>query len=264
MQCCPCTTENLIADMLTENTGVQLMDSGGDDRRMWQQRQTALEPQRQTALEHCQAEPFVSWDDGGDGITVSTYHHLVSVLEVTERSAELDAELQALMKDSDEGYLTDIETFVETLVEDGRVDRRDVREVFNTYNAGEPVVQHIQGISFELDDQWYHVIQTHNGADVRGGYSTPHVFAEAPSDIESWAVQGVGEGVEIYCPNDKCQDDYGQGRRWTHSHEGIIFDGDSSADELNLYDVSKVQTPNGQRPACPHCGTALELDINRY
>lgn len=259
--CCDChTAESMIADMLTENTGWHFMDSGGDSGRVWQQHEAGMEAEHKTAREYLEAQPFVTWDDGGDGITVSTYHHLSNVLEVTETSKELDTEFHALAENSDDAWLATMDEFVDSLVADGRVEKRDVQE-FNTYNRSEPVTQHIQGVSFSVDDQWYHLIHTHNGADIRGGYATPHVFAEKPSDIEGWAVQGVGEGVEIYCPNDGCTDDYGDHHRWDHQQEGIIFYGDA---ELSLYDTPKVSTEDGERPACPHCGTALEFTISRY
>jgi hypothetical protein len=54
-------------------------------------------------------------------------------------------------------------------------------EVFNTYNFDTLLDQDIQYVEFQIDDGWgayqtYVILQVHNGADPRGGYTDPVIF----------------------------------------------------------------------------------------
>jgi hypothetical protein len=223
MDCCECNLESMIANMLTENTGIHMMDSGMGSGRAWQQHQ--LKMGESSPQDYLSAAPFVRWDEFS-GIKVSTYHHFTDTLKSTEHSRALDEEFHAFA--SHNAWLEDMESWVQTLIDSDRVEKSDVHGAENTYNSSEPVTQHFQYVSFELDDETYHIVQTHNGADIRGGYSTPHVFAATG---EVWALGDTGEGVSLYCTNEGCVDDYGQRHAWDHRQEGCVFE-DENGDEL--------------------------------
>ena len=72
-------TDNLICEMLTENTGKHFLDSGGANGRNWQRNQ-GLTP------EACEAQPSATleiseWDGGYELIpTINLYHFLTQQL----------------------------------------------------------------------------------------------------------------------------------------------------------------------------------------
>ena len=54
-------------------------------------------------------------------------------------------------------------------------------EVVNTYNFDTLLDQNVQYIEYTINDGWggtdtYVILQAHNGADARGGYSKPWIF----------------------------------------------------------------------------------------
>lgn len=64
----------------------------------------------------------------------------------------------------------------------------------NTYNHESLLSQTIQYVFFTVDKEPYVIVQVHGGADVRGGYSKPHIFAVSEDDYISNVARGT-----IYC-----------------------------------------------------------------
>jgi len=144
-----------IKEMLCENTGIALMDSGGVDGRAWQQN-----------AKHDitkQPEGYFRWDC----LYINTYHWLK---ERVEYHAELTDELTEYMETSDEWDYVGAREWVKSI--DGELDG----EVCYTYNCENQLNQDVQFSLFQLGKQYFAVIQSHNGADARGGMSTPKVF----------------------------------------------------------------------------------------
>ena len=82
--------EQTIYNMLTENTGTHMLDSGGGSGRHWQRNQ-------KKSIEDFKKEPeaTLSFDVSGDWIyldpTVSVFHKLTKVLEENELCKEFNA-----------------------------------------------------------------------------------------------------------------------------------------------------------------------------
>jgi hypothetical protein len=164
-------TEAVIYEMLTENTGQSILDSGGAYGRHWQRNQAKT-------LEDFRTGPS-AWIEAKYGIvSKSLFLFLTEHLTLDEPlSAHFDkfAELNP-----DEGYFELMELWLDALgVEpEGQSDVYKGRWVFNSYNFdGCLLSQDIQAAFFDLNGNDYIVMQVHGGCDARGGYTKPRVFS---------------------------------------------------------------------------------------
>ena len=66
-------TRDVVAGMLSENTGISILDSGGDSGRHWQ-RNTGL------TVSDWESMPSVTIDEYGD-VSVNAFHYMVSNLD---------------------------------------------------------------------------------------------------------------------------------------------------------------------------------------
>lgn len=150
-------TQKVIYKMLIENTGCHIMDSGGDYGRAWQQNRKKDITQ----------EPKIN-EDG----TKSLYHFLADHLEF---DPILDQKFKQFSKrKSDQSDWQLMREFAELL---NNSKERPICD--NSFNVDNCLSQNIQYCIFfdenECTDKI--IIQSHNGADIRGGYSTPRVFS---------------------------------------------------------------------------------------
>lgn len=155
------TKKEVLKEMLTENTGIAMMDSGGENGRFWQRNQNI----------DFDAQPPIEWDE--DGVTFNVYHWLAERVERTEAAERLERMFKAAYPDSQQ--LADMEEFVEDI---GASDIHGEGQprAFNTYNRECLLSQTLQGIEFNLQNKTFVLLQIHNGADVRGGYTDARVF----------------------------------------------------------------------------------------
>ena len=180
-----------VAGMLKEDTGMHMMDSGGESGRAWQQNQG-----RDFAN-----EPQVTAEVSGDEVTFSrsTFDFLSSNLAVSPSSEKLNSQFRAFLKtpeikkgDSPDWGSGTMQSFMEKLFpeqgdmlvdiysdEDGQVGKVD-----NTYNYENTLDQSFQYAMFRKDGKTYVLLSIHGGADVRGGYTVPQVFEVR--DPENW------------------------------------------------------------------------------
>jgi hypothetical protein len=169
--------QKLVYAMLTENTGKHMLDSGGTDSRGWQrnQKKTILDFYNEQAEQY-----FLDTDSKYPEIerSVSVFHYL-SNLELDEicdrfNKANKDA------KDWD-GDLYGVSAKAEkVLFELSGEHKIDEPRIWNTYNGDSDLSQTLQGANLRLfnDGQFedYVLVQIHNGADVRGGYTDAKLF----------------------------------------------------------------------------------------
>lgn len=174
--------KQIIAKMLKENTGTHFLDSGGHYGRHWQKNQT-----RQFTK-----EKFITWNEYS--ITKNVYHYLVEHLDITPKSKYFQTLYNEYTKNSDEYYLTDMENFADYLIENNLVQsdnylitKQGVNDVCNTYNYENLLSQVLQYIMFYDGQDYFIILQLHNGCDVRGGYTKPRIFQL--TDAESFIFQ---------------------------------------------------------------------------
>jgi len=168
-------TEQVIFDMLTENTGVHMMDSGGDDGRMWQRN-------AKKTLDDFRSEPFATIDPKYGDSSISLFHYMNQYLDFDEELTKHFEEFATQLPE--EPWLEIIEEWLDVLsVEPEGEFYSDARWNFNTYNFDLWWVnQTLQGSFFGMNGKDFLIVQVHGGADVRGGYTKPKVFA-----LKSWS-----------------------------------------------------------------------------
>ena len=163
-------TEKAIAEMLQENTGCHICDSGGAYGRAWQ-RNRHVQDFRQTP------RLVVEIDKHGHIYpSLNVFHFLVDNLDLDERCKRLQTwfyQFNEKNKDEDWGWPQIVDEFFEQ-----KLKKRGWEKAYgeNTYNRESMLSQVLQYEVFELDGDEYVFLQIHGGADVRGGYTSPRVF----------------------------------------------------------------------------------------
>ncbi len=258
-------TAKVLQAMLTENTGIHMLDSGGAYGRAWQENQGR----------DFEAEPAatISVEEGYIEIRRSTYHFLKECLEFDEAMTDRLYDF-AKVEDADERapWLILMEMFVEEGIEATGIYGEGKPLTVNTYNHDSLLDQVIQYVYFEIDEQGYVLLQIHEGADIRGGYTAPKAFRcnieESPSIFDD-------DEAQITCKAYEPHRWYVQEGGWETNHY-------ESADERGLdtfpimamgADYHKVITKgkiaeggtyallwqDASGVHCPLCGEILEV-----
>lgn len=167
-------TNQLIYAMLTENTGRAICDSGGENGRHWQRNQKKTiedfqaEPSCTLEISKWERDRKVSYDPY---ISISLYHHLNRILDQDGLCEEFNS--IECGNWNGEFYGTDWNQ-CEWLTENGFTPKGDA---FNSYNWCSNYSQDIQGQFLEYQSgELYVLLQIHNGADARGGYTDAKLF----------------------------------------------------------------------------------------
>lgn len=224
-------TEQVIFDMLTENTGTHFLDSGMNEGRHWQQNQ-------KKTLEDFKSEPFCTIDSKYGDSCISVFHYLNQYLDFDEELTNNFEEFATAYPE--DPYLAIIEEWLDEL---GVGQEKDIyadgRWSFNTYNFDQWWVnQTLQGSFFGMNGREFLIVQVHGGADVRGGYTKPKVFA-----LKSWCGRDEfvlsAADLSFICPN--CEATLN-----ISGYDASYTDADGELEELDTIE---------QMPICK-CGTA--------
>ena len=225
-------TAEVIAGMLTENTGRHILDSGGNSGRHWQQQQGM------TAADFA-ARPSATIHEYGY-LNIDLFHYLTDVLYY---EPEADAAFQEwAAARPDDGWLQ----LMEEYAEDDELGH-ELKFTDNSYNHESSLSQVIQYTVYLDHDQHLRVLlQIHGGADVRGGYTRPRVF----SMPEEYAL--FTEYATVRCTGES-------EHSWDWSISEWIDTEGRSASDFDLYDISEKARASelGYLP-CPECGAKLE------
>ena len=166
--------QKLVYSMLIENTGKHFLDSGGTDGRGWQRN-------GKKSILNFYNEPAESYfyNDGYKYAdlerTVSVFHYLSNL--------ELDSicdKFNKLNKGAENwdgdfyGVSIKAQSYLYNLAQSHNVEY--INMGWNTYNGDSDLSQTLQGGNFTIDGDEYVLIQIHNGADVRGGYTDAKLF----------------------------------------------------------------------------------------
>jgi len=174
-------TERVLIRMMTE-AHVHILDSGGAYGRNWERRRmlwSQVDPRKVPSAW------MEVWDDGSFYVHIDTFQYLRNAF-IRDRKVDIDFHRFANSPQwKRESWWDCLYAWAE---ERGYA----VLTTFNTYNdESDCLDQIIQGAIINLDpdeydeDDWLYAepddpiaswIQTHNGCDVRGGYSEPHIF----------------------------------------------------------------------------------------
>ena len=162
--------QNLIYSMLTESTGTAIADSGGDDGRHWQRNQKKTIQDFIDAPE-CSLESYHYKDNNWDLIpTIDLFHKLTSSLELDSLCDEFNSMPVDNWNSDYYGVSSEGFEWLENL------GFKAIGEAYNSYNGDSALSQVVQGQQLELNGDDYLLLQIHNGADVRGGYTDAKLF----------------------------------------------------------------------------------------
>ena len=161
------TTKEIIYNMLTENTGRHMLDSGGAYGRNWERNQVKT-------IQDFESEPEETytyskqWNELER--TVSVFHYL-SQLDTDEICDHFNS-MPCNDWDAEDVYGVSAEQW-DWLNTMGDV---QVLNTFNTYNSDSDLSQILQGSWIEINDEQYLLLQIHGGCDARGGYTNAKLF----------------------------------------------------------------------------------------
>jgi len=185
--------DKVIAEMLTENTGINMLDSGGASGRGWQQNQ-GRDFKKEGAV-------IVETYESGDEviITFNLFHFLTTFLELDENCKKLQRRFNKFAQSptqEDEPWLVSMEEFGKKVNEEPSM--LEYIGTTNTCNYDNILNGVIQYTSFFYDGELYALMQTHNGVDIRGGYSKPRVFKIPESDYFIMAQNNVSAWTDCF------------------------------------------------------------------
>ena len=233
-------TERVLIEMLTENTGRALGDSGDHYGRNWQRNQDL-------AFVTAPAVDITLSDDALYPLH-NVYHWLKERLTF---DPEMDAKFQAHAKEQGEHtyWIENMETFTEEIEATGIYGEGEPMTV-NTYNHECALNQTLQFRYFTLKEprrpgmrysshKSYVILQIHGGCDVRGGYTGPRVF-EVLDDI---SILDFAQ-AEVYCRD--CESG------WYTQNGGYHWNSHNGQNDRKAEDFKPLK---GDHCVCPECGS---------
>ena len=163
--------QKLVYGMLTENTGKHMCDSGFAEGRGWQKNQKkTIEDFRNEDEETYEFD----YERGDVYRTVSVVHYLTNNLELDE----ICDEFNTIQEESDD-WDADCDAYGVSHNAFDHIDsfwEVNIERTWNTYNGESDLSQILQGSNLTINDEDYILIQIHNGADARGGYTDAKLF----------------------------------------------------------------------------------------
>lgn len=188
-------TKELIFNMLTEGTGTHFLDSGGDSGRHWQRNANK-------SMQDFEDEPEETIEKHGEYYyrTLSVYHYLKELEldnicnefnEINKNCKDWNAETEEnepfIYGVSKEAWqflkYPSYHTKVDLMLAEPNFRECKIERTFNTYNGESDLSQVLQGTHLTINtldnseyDNQYLLLQIHQGADVRGGYTDAKLF----------------------------------------------------------------------------------------
>tara|TARA_R110001632_G_scaffold50527_1_gene126339 strand:- start:35 stop:760 length:726 start_codon:yes stop_codon:yes gene_type:complete len=227
------TIEQTIANMLTENTGSHMLDSGGSNGRNWQRN-------KDKTVEYFKSLPSATADiyysethDSYDISPCVNIFHLLTggVLELDGLCHEFNAIEVGQWSDVYNGVCWGGVGFL------NEHDFENVDNGFNTYNWASNHSQVMQGNMLERDGEQYILLQIHGGADVRGGYTDAKLF-KLDHHADFWNV--VNENCGFSCP---------KGEHSISWHGELINDEGGCADDDDIKALALACGCNADNPS---------------
>ena len=168
------STDEVLAAMLTENTGRHMLDSGGAYGRNWERNGGKTVADFRAAQE----VNVDTWERNGNTVveyvTLDVFHFLSDRLDY---SPELDDEFREFATADEratESWFTCLDEWLEST---GDKWENGPPMTVNTYNGEDSLSQIVQFTLFDRDDENYVALMIHGGCDARGGYTAPRIFS---------------------------------------------------------------------------------------
>jgi len=227
-------TQRVIHEMLTENTGAHILDSGLVYGRHWQ---------RNRAIKDFRKTPVVEVDE--DILLISTFHYLSRHLQRDQESERVEREFYSWADERQyncKSWLMLMLEYAEKLQAQGWGPWNS----FNTYNWENYLSQVIQGIYIlNPEGEPYVILQVHNGCDVRGGYTKPRVFRVVEESDGDFFYNMSTIYAECGCSDIRViepegirwlfnEDDYAKNFTWNKEQKAYICDACSQKLEFTI------------------------------
>lgn len=243
----------IIVDMLKEDTGEHFLDSGGEGGRSWQ-----LNQKRNFGKESASVLK-IDLRNGDIEISKRVYHYITEFWESTAESERLQRELMNFAERPSNkrlGWMEIMEEFfashLKPEIEDEGIEAYNIDvegKVVNTYNYESSLDQILQYMLFPWKggDQKRHtgipfiMLQIHGGADARGGYTAPHIFAfkDKAHEIDEFFVCDSDYGITM---KNKTWDTDDFGRNW-YSDSGGRANARELCDQIDFF-LGETSGPN--------------------
>jgi len=237
-------TREIIQEMLKENTGRHVLDSGDFYCRHWELNQTRNFDQ--------EPEAWLEVWDGKPLVTINVYHFLVRALTYDPEADQAFQEFAELPQNQELLWLEVMRAFPDWFARQKGLDRatgfygEGKPILINTYNGEDLLSQVLQYVYFEVDGEGFVILQVHNGCDVRGGYTRPRVFSH-DFDMADVTIFDNARAM-IYCE--------GNPRHGWDTDDGVHwYPWEDSYNHLEEYHLEEPEGDNP--PRCPICGAPL-------
>jgi len=247
-------TMKAVAGMLTENTGKSVMGCEYVYGAQYEQH-------KDKSPEDFSKEPLVQYEFLSEGsilVSVNIFHFLCSNYI---HSPEMNNLFKNYVENIDEPspfYKEEVEDFTDFIQTDCNKNVKDFYGGWeNTYNYDNNLSQDYMFAGYIIDGILYEVIMTHNGCDIRGGYSYPVWFRveEKGSDTvrfqcacNVWDTEELEEFPFIYIP-DTLEDDDTEDRFCERLHK-----------EAEILSPKVLYIDSLGNGFCPLCGNILEAE----
>jgi len=230
------TTEQVISEMLTENTGKHFLDSGMSSNRHWQRNQ-ARDFKKEPAT-------YLSWKYGYMSLAHNIYHYLTERLHYSQKMQNLLDDFAS--KNEDMGYIELMESFPDYLETLGYEVHNENMQIDNSSNWENLLSQVIQFNYIDTGNATFVLLQIHGGCDIRGGYTAPKCFE-------------ISEIAELYDDN-RCSIRCANEHSWTSYDAGYSFEPDDYYDVDVDWD-NLVIDKTRDVAMCPVCSSDLFGDL---
>jgi len=241
-------TEALIQDMMVENTGRALGDSGDAYGRNWEKnREKGYPTETEYPIDFYVLENGIELNP-----SLNIYPYLTNTLTRTLEAEEIEQELYKEVGEENIWGIWTIEDVIKCSDFQCLFDTKTEYSWINTYNYMGIQSQTLQFLIFEALNTDYVLLQIHGGCDVRGGYTKPRVL-----EIKDlYEFTGNLDYMNIYCQCGEVDWDYFAGG-YKHYAE------DYNGNELSYEDIAeKTYVENGILK-CEECGEPI-FQTNPY
>lgn len=264
-------TQKVIAGMLKENTGRNMLNSGGAYGRHWERNQAVCfekQPAATLRFSIYRRQPGESQFDIETELNI--YHWLVERLEYDEKVDKLfhGKFLKEIDPNDDKSWHEIRREFPEWYAH--RVGADEPTGIYgdgspvevNTYNGECLLSQVMEYTYFTINHEEFVLLQIHGGCDVRGGYTKPRVFR--PDSNYELGIMDNARATITCTGEERHYWDTDDAYHWYY--EGTC--GMSAGQQLEEYEGSenpedkgkgKIYVDENHNGYCPLCGEKLEL-----
>ena len=209
-------TERKLIEMLGENTGAHMLDSGGAYGRHWERNQG------RGWIDEPEVKTVFGIDNEGKlevEATLNVFHFLNARLDYSPMMQSRWTRFCNKPENKHDSKYSLMEPFAKHV----GVNRS---YMVNTYNSEDALSQVLQYCQFETESgDWYVLLQIHGGCDVRGGYTDPVAF------------RICGDNEYCLSANAKISLNEEGGKRhyWDSENAGYSFEPGESSGEPGLF-----------------------------